>query len=569
MRQKHVLGALVLLCAAVTLPLALAQSTTSSALPAWVTAAWQQALSIPLLPTILLGKVPATLPQSSTTLDINGQTTTYFPSGAQTTAGNPFFTSLGTNGRTCFTCHQPQNNWSFTPATALITYVTTAGKDPLFAPVDGSDCPNLGAANTSFNLKFIEARIQLFTRANIRIALAPPASPQWISVSVASDPTGCELSPTYGINNPTNPTLSFYRRTLPATNVIYTSPGIRKNPDGSITPNIMWDTRELSLENQFVDATLTHAQATNAPTAAQAEAGATFQRGSFTAQSLDFVAGDLTGADGSGATGGALNLYTYSDNVPQGGSPFGGGCAAPSTPCPGSLIANPASRGGFLETQDFNAFATAAGTTAAGTAKRESINRGQTIFNTRSFTINGVTGLNDIGGFGPPPPPGTPPPPPPLSQVGTCSTCHNNANVGNDTFNDPKHIGVADNSYVSTDQASANGSTTLPMTPDLPVFTFICPQGSINYFSNPVVINGVTYDEYQTSDPGVGWITGQCNDLGKFKVSSLRGIGARPPFFHGGQAANMTQLVVFYNNRFNIGLSSQDITDLVNFLNAQ
>jgi cytochrome c peroxidase len=91
----------------------------------------------------------------------------------------------------------------------------------------------------------------------------------------------------------------------------------------------------------------------------------------------------------------------------------------------------------------------------------------------------------------------------------------------------------------------------------------------ISYFSNPVVVNGVTYDQYQTTDPGVGWISGKCNDLGKFKVSSLRGIGARPAFFHGGEAATMRDVVVFYNNRFNMNLSAQDIQDLVNFLNAQ
>jgi len=559
MRQKYVLGAFALLCAVVTLPLALAQSSTSSSLPGWMSAAWQQALSVPLLPTILSGKVPASLPQTSTTLDVNGTTSTYFPSGAVTTAGNPFFTSLGTNGRTCFSCHQPQNNWSISPSTLLVTYVATLGRDPVFAPVDGADCPNTGAAANTFGLSFIQARVQLFTHGNFRIALPPPVNPQWASVTVTSDPTGCERSATYGINNPTNPTLSFYRRPLPATNVVYTSPGFRKNPDGSVVPNIMWDARESSLESQFTDATLTHAQSTSTPAAlaTAASEGANFQRGSFTAQSTNFVAGDLTGADGSGATGGPVNLYNYSNSLPITGSPFGGACAVPTLPCPGSLIGNPATPGAFLETTDFNAFSTAPGNTAAATAMRESINRGQNIFNNRSFAINGVTGLDDIGRT------------PIASQVGTCSRCHNNGNVGNDAFNDPKHIGVADNSYVSAAQASANGSSTLPLTPDLPVFTFLCPVGSINYFSNPVTVNGVTYDEYQTSDPGVGWITGQCNDLGKFKVSSLRGIGARPPFFHGGQAATMQDVVIFYNNRFNIGLSAQDIQDLTNFLNAQ
>ncbi|HTZ48964.1 MAG TPA: hypothetical protein VMH20_15335 [Verrucomicrobiae bacterium] len=554
MRRIYVLGACILLCAVMTLPLAIAQSPSAPSFPAWLSAAWQQALSVPLLPTILSGKVPATLPQMSTTLDNTGQTTTYFPGGAVTTANEAFFQSLGTNGRTCFSCHQPQNNWSITPTTLLATYVATLGKDPVFAPVDGADCPNRGTAANKFGLNFIQARIELFTRGNFRIALPPPGNPQWASVTVTSDPTGCELSSVYGINNPANPTLSFYRRPLPATNVIYTSPGVRKDSNGNPIPNIMWDTREASLESQFVDATLTHAQAAVPPTPAQAMQGAAFQSGSFTAQTYNFVAGDLTGADGSGATGGPVALYNYSNTTLPGKNAFAGGCALNVLPCPGSLISN-APNPGFQETTAFTTYN--GGNTTAAEAMRASINRGQVIFNTRAFTVNGVTGLNDIGRTVA------------ASQVATCSTCHDNANVGNDAFNDPKHLGVGDNSYISAAQASANGSSTLPMTPDKPVFTFLCPQGSINYFSNPVVVNGVTYDEYQTTDPGVGWITGSCNDLGKFKVTSLRGIGARPPFFHGGEAATMNDVIVFYNNRFNIGLSAQDIQDLVNFMNAQ
>ncbi len=106
------------------------------------------------------------------------------------------------------------------------------------------------------------------------------------------------------------------------------------------------------------------------------------------------------------------------------------------------------------------------------------------------------------------------------------------------------------------------------MTSDQPVFSFLCPVGSIPYFSNPVTVNGVRYDDYLTSDPGVGWITGKRADLGKFKVPSPRGIGARPPFFHGGEAATMRDVVVFYNNRFNMDLSAQDIWDLVNYMNS-
>ena len=557
MQKKHVLGALLLFCVAVTLPLAFAQTQSTSSLPAWFTAAWRQSLTAPLLPTILLGKVPATLPQISTTLDLTGTTTTYFPGGPVTTANNAFFKSLGTNGRTCFSCHQPQNNWSTTPVTLLTTYVTTLGKDPVFAPVDGADCPNIPASANNFGLKFIQSRVQLFTRGNFRISLPVPASPEWASVTVSSDPTGCELNSTYGL--PTG-MLSFYRRPLPATNVIYTTPGL-VGPN----PNIMWDTREPSLSSQFADATMTHAQASSSPGADQIAQGVSFQSGSFTAQSADFVGGDLTGTDGSGAKGGAQKLYAYSESLPYfgPGAAFGGGsCGANVQPCPGSLIPNPSVRGAFLETQIFDAFATASGNNALATARRASIKRGQDIFNSRQFIINGVTGFSDLG-------PGAGAGVNGAPVLGTCSRCHNNANVGNDSFDDPKHLGVGDNSFVSAQQASANGSSTLPMTPDLPVFTFNCPVGSIGFFSNPVTVNNVTYDQYQTTDPGVGWITGKCNDLGKFKVSSLRGIGARPPFFHNGEAATMRDVVVFYNNRFSMNLSEQDIEDLTNFLNAQ
>jgi len=566
MRRNHVITALGLVCVVVLgLSLVLAQSSSSSSLPAWLSAAWQYALQAPLLPTPHSVQVPAVLPQTTTTRDATGQTSTYFPAGAVTTAGNPFFTSLGANGRTCFSCHQPQDNWSITPTTIQATYVATQGRDPVFAPVDGSDCPNLGAAANSFGSQFVQARSQLFNFGNFRIFLPPPVNPEWVSVAASYDPTGCELSYEYGINNRRNPVFSFYRRPLPATNVTYLTPGGR----GPV-PNIMWDTREPSLASQFIDATLVHAQASSAPSLTLADEGVSFQRGSFTAQSYDFLAGDLTGADGSGATGGPQNLYNYSNSLPDTG--FGafavGGCLTAAKPCPGSIL--PQVLAGFpfvnfFETDVFNKFASASGSTPLATAQRASIYRGQVIFNSRPFVINGVAGLNDLFGGG--------------NLTASCSFCHNNGNVGNDLFNDPKHIGVADNSYVSAAQASANGSTSLPLTPDRPVFTFLCPVGSIIYFSNPITItprwsflyNGAvgTFDLYQTSDPGVGWITGKCSDLGKFKVSTLRGIGARAPFFHGGQAMTMRDVVVFYNNRFSIGLSQQDIEDLVNYLNAQ
>jgi len=553
MNRKLPVVLLLLIVVASVLPIAFGQPSASSSAPSWLPLAVRQALSSPLLPNILFGKPPAVLPQTTVALDINGVTATYFPGGPVTTANNAFFQSLGSNGRTCFTCHQPQNNWSISPGTIAVVYATTLGRDPLFAPIDGANCPDSGSANSKFGAKFVQARSQLFVHGNIRIGLPVPASPEWASVTVSSDPTGCEKNNTYGL--PAG-MLSFYRRPLPATNVIYTTPGVALGPFPP-APNIMWDTREPSLASQFVDATMVHGQTSVVPTADQVNQGVSFQSGSFTAQSYDYVAQDLTGADGSGATGGGNNLFVFSNRVPYFGpfGLFGGGCSQPVQPCPGSLFPSTTIPGDFDETRLFGAFASQSGSSAA-VARRQSIARGEVLFNTRQFDITGVTGLNDLPGFG-----GD-------HIVGTCSRCHNNANVGNDAFDDPKHLGVSDNSYLDPRQ-SPTLSSTLPLSPDMPIFTFLCPAGSISYFSNPVVVNGITYDLFQTSDPGVGWITGKCNDLGKFKVSSLRGIGARPPFFHGGQAATMRDVILFYNVRFNMNLSEQEIEDLTNFMNAQ
>jgi len=178
-------------------------------------------------------------------------------------------------------------------------------------------------------------------------------------------------------------------------------------------------------------------------------------------------------------------------------------------------------------------------------AARRSIKRGEDIFNgvTKTFTISNVTGLNDLG----------------LGNAiqGSCSFCHNSGDRGNDFFLDPKHLGIMDNS-----------SAALPPTRDMPLFAFLCPPGSITFFSNPVTRGGVKYDEFLTTDPGVGLITGQCADLGKMKVPILRGAGARAPYFHGGNVASLFGLIDFYDRRFSIGFTAEERSDLEHFLRS-
>ena len=54
--------------------------------------------------------------------------------------GGPFFQSLGTNGRSCFSCHRPDQAWSISAKATQFLFELTAGTDPIFRTVDGSNC---------------------------------------------------------------------------------------------------------------------------------------------------------------------------------------------------------------------------------------------------------------------------------------------------------------------------------------------------------------------------------------------------------------------------------------------
>lgn len=55
-------------------------------------------------------------------------------------------------------------------------------------------------------------------------------------------------------------------------------------------------------------------------------------------------------------------------------------------------------------------------------------------------------------------------------------------------------------------------------------------------------------------------------DINRIKGPILRGLAARAPFFHNGAAANMSQVVDFYNQRFQMNLTDQQKAQLVAFL---
>jgi len=98
-----------------------------------------------------------------------------------------FFQSLGANGRTCATCHVASQAMSLSAKGIQLRFAQTRGQDPLFAAVDGANCPNARTGNYSDHSL-------LLSHGLIRIFLPLPGNAQF-SVSVVHDPYGCAMVP--------------------------------------------------------------------------------------------------------------------------------------------------------------------------------------------------------------------------------------------------------------------------------------------------------------------------------------------------------------------------------------
>lgn len=438
-------------------------------------------------------------------LDFTGFSGTYSNTGSVDLSG-PFFQSLGTNGRSCGTCHEPGDAFGLSAVDAQFRYFITGGKDPLFAQVDGSTCPT-GLVNNSLVVNNGLVRIGLTVPPNT----TDPAPPQYTIMAV-QDPYGCALTTdSQGVQ-----TVSVYRRPLPTTNLGFLSAVMFDGRESLLYPLNSEPTFAANLNTdltqQATDATLIHAQASQPPTAAQLSQIVGFEQALNSAQLSDFLAGSLS----KGANGGAQFLYTQpyypGINDSLGGDPEG----HPFNP---------------------NVFTIYSSFQNSRNPQQASIARGEQIFNSQPLTISDVPGLTT----------GT------QQIMGTCTTCHDTFNVGNHSFPLPLDIGTGHSLAYETDPNIIAALQQL-QAPTLPVFELVCTQGSLA---------GTTY---YTSDPGKALITGQCSDIGRGKGLILRGLAARAPYFHNGVAGNLQQLVNFYNQRFQIGLTSQQMRDLINFL---
>jgi hypothetical protein len=418
------------------------------------------------------------------TIDLNGELD----------LDNPFFQDLGTNGRRCVSCHQPDSAWTITPGNVQRRFAATRGTDPIFSNNDGSSCE--GAAPKT--LKDRRAAYSLLlTRGLIRVGLDVPQGAEF-AIDGIDDPNHCR---------PASTDASLYRRPLPSTNLGFISAVMWDGRESSATTTVLQD-----LAHQANDATRGHAQAAADISALQAQQIVEFETALFTAQARDDVAGSL---HARGATGGPKALST---------EPFFIGINDPIGLNPTNAPFDP---------NAFTAFtAWAALTGSRGDTMveaRRSIARGQQIFNTKAFTISGVSGLN-----GQTFPNGVTVP---ESITGTCTICHDTPNAGNHSVKAPLNIGVADPVRATY----------------LPVYT---------------LRNLATNETIQTTDPGRAMVTGKWSDVGRFKGPVLRALAARAPYFHNGSAATIADAVDFYETRFSIGLTPRQRRDLIAFLLA-
>jgi cytochrome c peroxidase len=74
-----------------------------------------------------------------------------------------------------------------------------------------------------------------------------------------------------------------------------------------------------------------------------------------------------------------------------------------------------------------------------------------------------------------------------------------------------------------------------------------CHSGK-NLFSTQPFINGLEVDYAAAGDAGVGELSGDPFDDGRFKTASLRNIGLTAPYMHDGRFATLREVVDFYSD---------------------
>lgn len=455
--------------------------------------------------------------------------------GDYPTAGHAFFEPLGSNGRACVTCHQPAAAMALSLELIRQRWDESNGNDPLFAAIDGRNCPHLPPNDPL-------AHSLLLERGLIRVFLPWPPRDQGgnviepeFTIEVVRDPTGCNTHPEYGLHS-AEPTISVYRRPRMAANLKYVTaaefgvtpfsikdarPGNRDPETGRlVNMNMLADAREPTLRTQAISAALIHLETAGAPGDAQLAEIIEFETQIYAAQAHHVSAGNLEEDGGPPALGPRALAEGETGVLGNNTTRY----VFPMNDAWTSL-----ERTGDAEVDAQREF-------------RESVQRGHDVFFFRTFWISDSMHINNIGLGNP------------IKR--TCSTCHGMHMTGMDTAN-----GFVDVGSTNLPWATETGQD--PWTdrkPEMPLFRLTCD----NAHAPHPFFGRVIYSQ----DPARALITGRCNDIGAIVMQQFRGIASRAPYFTNGSAKNLRELIDFYDRRYNIRYSEQEKVDLENFLSA-
>ena len=394
------------------------------------------------------------LPNNTPFVNSAGTAATYSNTGTVDLA-NPFHQPIGTNGRTCESCHLPHAGWSIRPIDVELTFLFTGGRDPLFNRLDAnSPNPKVGTWRERY------ASYSMLRKGLFRRGAPLPANAEFEIVAV-DDPLGAGGSASR---------FEFFRRPLATANF-------------HIAQNVGW-----------------HDQVTNG--SGNVPAG-------LRAQAAGAIPGALEGAPASAETLDAIVGHQMSLSFAQ-QSIFGLGllssCGAQGGP--ENLSMQPPLDGRFNLFDVWIGLVPGSCGSKSADRKRAQIARGQEIFN--STNANGRS----------------------------CRGCHNAANNG---------------SHVSGRLFDVGASRVQFRESGMPLYT---------------VRHKITGDIRETTDPGRAARSGLWADMDKFKTPSLRGIGARPPYFHNGIAKTLRDVVLHYEDALGFRYTEQERQDLVAFMEA-
>ncbi|MEP6652889.1 MAG: hypothetical protein ABJA82_05995 [Myxococcales bacterium] len=392
-------------------------------------------------------QAPLRIPNNLPVQNLTGSSTTFSTAGSVDLQG-PFFEALGTNERTCGSCHASDQGWTISAAGTQQLFDATRGKAPIFRAVDGANAPD---ADLSTLRARRDAFSMLLKRGTIRVGIGMPDGADF-ELAAVDDPYGHACADE----------LSLFRRPLPATNLAFAS-GVMW--DGRVTGSSLQD----ALASQANGATQGHAQRPTPLDQATRNQIVAFETGLFTAQIFDRTIGPL---DVNGGHGDAEDLA-------------------------GQTVVD-------ARWDLFDAYRD------SGDPKYQALYRGQELFNTRRRPDG----------------------------HGSCQGCHSQSNVGTSVKGSFFNIGTAAGTRRE---------------PDQPLYTF-------TELSTGAVV--------QVTDPGRALITGKFADLGRFKVPALRGLAARPPYFHDGSARTLVDVVAFYRKVLGFVFTDDEAADMQAFLAA-